>query len=436
MPRPLAVLLAAFFAAPGLFAQQQFSDPDYAPPQTQVPPGFKQPATNDTPWILRWMLHNRPHGMIVNLPVIDTDPNRGTTIGVLPIWINTEENSERIVSMHAPSLTYNKIFQLIGTYRYYYYPDAKSSFIFRTSFSMRKEREFLVDFETPDYKDSGWDLSERFQYNVDRSNVFYGIGPATQPSGKSGYTENIIHNNFSIGHAIVPESKVRMHVSNHTAGELVYGVKIPGIVDITSLYPDNIAADYRQEVNETHLVIDYDTRDDPTTTTRGYYVQAYAGGAVQDFISEFGFTRYSLDARNFYQWPDHPKWTTASQFKYEEVFGNSIPFWLLPRMGGKYSLRAYGDGRFIDRGVITYNVEHRMIVHSEKMAGVNVDLEVAPFVGFGNVFHSLEKATTRYTRPVVGIATRAVARPQVVGSIDFGFGQEGMAAFIDINYSF
>ena len=33
-------------------------------------------------------------------------------------------------------------------------------------------------------------------------------------------------------------------------------------------------------------------------------------------------------------------------------------------------------------------------------------------------------------------ALRAVAKPQVVGSIDFGIGREGLAAFMDINYSF
>jgi hypothetical protein len=37
---------------------------------------------------------------------------------------------------------------------------------------------------------------------------------------------------------------------------------------------------------------------------------------------------------------------------------------------------------------------------------------------------------------VFGTSLRAVAKPQVVGSLDFGVGREGLAVFMDINYSF
>ncbi|MCP4619897.1 MAG: hypothetical protein GY844_26105 [Bradyrhizobium sp.] len=64
------------------------------------------------------------------------------------------------------------------------------------------------------------------------------------------------------------------------------------------------------------------------------------------------------------------------------------------------------------------------------------ELEIAPFVGVGNVFRQPGKAKAKYLRPVFGGAIRAIARPQVVGSVDFGIGQEGPAIFMDINSSF
>jgi len=67
---------------------------------------------------------------------------------------------------------------------------------------------------------------------------------------------------------------------------------------------------------------------------------------------------------------------------------------------------------------------------------VTTEFQLAPFVGAGTVFDSPEKMHRRFVRPVVGAAVRAVAKPQVVGSIDFAVGQEGLSVFMDINYSF
>lgn len=105
-------------------------------------------------------------------------------------------------------------------------------------------------------------------------------------------------------------------------------------------------------------------------------------------------------------------------------------------MGGKYSLRSYGDGRYVDRGMATLNAEERFKVFEAKTAGVTTELQVAPFVGVGQVFDNPGRVAVKYARPVAGTAFRAVAKPQVVGSVDIGYGREGVAVFTDINYSF
>jgi len=105
-------------------------------------------------------------------------------------------------------------------------------------------------------------------------------------------------------------------------------------------------------------------------------------------------------------------------------------------LGGKYSSRAYGDGRFVDRGATSFNIEQRFTLLEEKMAGVTTEFQLAPFAGVGTVFDAPGSAQFAYLRPVAGAAVRAVAKPQVVGSVDVGYGQEGVAVFMDINYSF
>src|SRR5205823_899110 len=156
--------------------------------------------------------------------------------------------------------------------------------------------------------------------------------------------------------------------------------------------------------------------------------------SVDSFSSAFDYTRAGLDGRYFYRWPGDSQ-TTAVQYRYEQLLGNA-PFWLEPRLGGKYSLRSYGDGRFIDRGMMLWQAEQRITVYKVAMAGVTTEFELAPFVGVGTVFDSPKDMRKKYLKPVVGAAVRAVARPQVVGSIDVGAGNEGVSVFMDINYSF
>ena len=79
------------------------------------------------------------------------------------------------------------------------------------------------------------------------------------------------------------------------------------------------------------------------------------------------YSRYGLDGRFFRPCTEEHTIVTAAQVKFEQLVGNA-PFWLQPRMGGKESLRAYGSGRYTDRGLLVANIEQRFTVYKEKMA--------------------------------------------------------------------
>jgi hypothetical protein len=155
---------------------------------------------------------------------------------------------------------------------------------------------------------------------------------------------------------------------------------------------------------------------------------------MKGFLSVHDFQRYGVDARLLKPYGDGKR-MVALQAKFDQTMGNA-PFWFQSGLGGKQSLRAYGEGRFIDRGVLVFNFEHRINMYSVQLAGVETIFEMAPFAGVGTVFHGPERMAAKYFRPVYGMGFRAVAKPQVVGCVDLGYGQEGMAAFVDINYAF
>ncbi|MBI3550964.1 MAG: BamA/TamA family outer membrane protein [Elusimicrobia bacterium] len=431
---PLLLFLAAAVRAQQTPPAAPHQDPELVPAQGKVPPELARP-TEKAPWIVRWMVHPRHRGMFINLPIIDTDPNRGITVGVLPILVVPAQNSDRIEHIHAPSFTYNKNFKFIPTYRYYYYPDETSSLVVRGSASVLAEKEALLMYQNKYLFATDIDFYFRGQWNVDGSNRFFGFGPNSLKDNESDYTEDNIGYDLAVGLPLVSEeSHWRARLLNHFMGEKFYAGKINSVANITDRFP-GLVARHRQTVNETRAALEYDTRDNSVTTSKGAYLNAFAGWSVDGFSSAFDYTRYGLDARYFYKWPGRPHMTTAGQVKYDQVLGVA-PFWLQSHVGGKYSLRAYGDGRFTDRGALFGQLEQRFIFHQEKLSGVTTDFELAPFVGLGEVFDNPKVATARYARPVFGAAVRAVARPQVVGSVDFGVGQEGLAVFMDINYSF
>ena len=186
---------------------------------------------------------------------------------------------------------------------------------------------------------------------------------------------------------------------------------------------------------ELELFMDYDTRDGAVTATQGAYSKIFIDNAQKAFGSEYAFQRYGFDSRYFYKPAPGSRFVTAGSVRYMQLIGTA-PFYLMPQLGGKYVFRAYGTGRYIDRGVLAANLEERISVYKVPVAGVVTEFEVAPFIGLGSVFTSPGHMAARYARPVIGGAVRAMARPQVVGSIDFGIGQEGLAIFMDINYPF
>ncbi len=398
----------------------------------QVPP----PGSEDTgtPWILRWMLKDVPRGMLVRLPIIDTDPNRGTTIGFMPIWIFKEPGTTRIERIHAPSITYNRVFGPIPTYRYYFYPTDESALLARLAGSTQIEREAMAAFEDENLGGKDIKFYVKFQYNIDGARRFYGLGPNSPKSGETNYAEDYIQYDLSLGVPFWPSSNWKIHGYNHVQAWRTWNGKTPNLAPFKDVYP-GVGPSRRQQTNIVGTKVTYDSRDHGVTTSKGAYLDVRAETSKRGFASAHDFQRYGADARWYYKPENEPDHTYAFQVKFDQQLANA-PFWLQSNLGGKYSLRAYGDGRYVDRGSMSVNYEHRVTLWKIPLAGVTTEFEVAPFMGAGTVFDNPGRLAKRYMRPVFGIATRAVARPQVVGSIDFGYGQEGLAAFIDINYAF
>src|SRR5579864_8488688 len=96
-------------------------------------------------------------------------------------------------------------------------------------------------------------------------------------------------------------------------------------------------------------------------------------------------------------------------------------------LGGQGALRGYGNGRFTDRNSYVLNVEIRRVVASLNIASARIDLELTPFMDAGRVFARPSTNPLSQLHYVGGLGLRGVARPYVVGYVDVGYADEGVA---------
>ena len=435
----LGALLFLGAAGPARAAATDAGDEEIVP-NRETPGGIRKTAEDvvnqqdQTPAALRWMLKPIDRGMFVRLPIIDTDPNRGITYGIMPIVVLQGKNADRIEQIHAPSITYNKDFHLSPTYRYYYYPQEDAAFVGRVS-RAKYEHEVMAEYADHSFAGTQLDVLGRVQKNRDAGQRFFGFGPNSQKAGEANYIQDYWLYNWGVGIPFAKDSPFRARLSQRYIDSRILNGPLAGLPTFATAFPQQFA-NHAQQTNETRVTLDYDSRDHAVTTSRGVYAQVFAETSVRGYLSQYDYERYGADARWFVPVPDHPTHVLALQGRYEQLLGPTPPFWLQSSMGGKYSLRAYGDGRYVDRGTATFNIEDRIKMYEAKTAGVTTEIQLAPFVGLGSVFDTPQEASAKTLRPVVGAAVRAVARPQVVGSVDFGIGREGLSVFTDINYSF
>jgi outer membrane protein assembly factor BamA len=354
------------------------------------PPGFSQ-----------WF--NPATAPFIPVPLIGTDPNSGTTLGLLPVWLKTDDNHE-ISQIIAPDILHNPYFGYGVDGRLYEYSSKDAQWSIDAGIKQRVERTFDAEYQRGRLRDQRWSLSYSLIY--DRSGVPQLL-----------YT-------------------ARMHSVDVTAGTLA------GIPTLESRF-GRILGDGTTNVLLNRFSIIYDTRDDLTVPNHGMEWIAYAGGAARSgILNDSLYSEAGLDGRNF--WPVAAKTVLAAHMALRYLpSANQVPFWALSSLGGGDSqtggdqaLRGYGQGRFSDRNSFAASAELRRTVFSFDAVSTRVDIEMAPFVDLGRVFSRTSTLPFEQLHHVVGVGFRGIARPFVVGKVDVGYGNEGVAIFTGLNYPF
>src|SRR2546421_10907959 len=84
---------------------------------------------------------------VIPVPEIATDPNGGTTVGVLPVMLFTDSKNQ-ISNIIAPDLNWNTTLGAGGTFRYLSYPSEDTNWSIIGGGAWNKARKVDLDYQT------------------------------------------------------------------------------------------------------------------------------------------------------------------------------------------------------------------------------------------------------------------------------------------------
>ena len=111
----------------------------------------------------------------------------------------------------------------------------------------------------------------------------------------------------------------------------------------------------------TDAFIEYDRRDNPSYPRAGTYLDAKFSHYSDRDLDRFNFRRYELDAQQYVPFDNGYKvLAVASNVVLTDTDGNNtVPFYFMPDLGGRQSLRGFRERRFRDRNSIFASAEYR-----------------------------------------------------------------------------
>jgi hypothetical protein len=133
----------------------------------------------------RWF--NPKTAPFIPVPEIAVDPDSGTTLGVLPTWIGTDEN-HNITKIVAPDLLHNPYFGFGAHARIYAYPSEDEQWSVVGGIKQRVEREFDAEFQHGRARKKRWSFTGSLIYDRNGTPRFYGFGNRSLLVSETNYT--------------------------------------------------------------------------------------------------------------------------------------------------------------------------------------------------------------------------------------------------------
>ncbi len=413
--------------APSGVGAQTLPMPPTPPPAPPISGGF----------LSRWL--NPSTAPFIPIPEIGVDPNSGTTLGLIPTWLKTDDNND-IRRIIAPDVLHNPYFGYGAHARIYAYDSTDEQWLVVAGIKERVERNVDAEYEVGRLRQDLWSVKYSLIYDRSGTPRFYGVGNESPAINETNYTDATSLGQVQVGLNL--SHTWQLQYTAHLRGVDVSPGTLANIATIGSRFGRILGVGTNTEFLN-RLTIIYDTRDNIIVPHRGMLWEVYGGlSSRRGLFNNSLYSETGVDGRGF--WPIDPLTTVAMHLSLRyQLASHSVPFWALSSIGGDESdiggpqpLRGFGQGRFYDHDAFSSSVELRRQVASFNAVSTRVDLEVTPFIDLGRVFTHSDTVPFTALHQVYGVGFRGVARPFVVGYVDIGHGSDGLAVFTGLNYPF
>lgn len=367
------------------------------------------------------------------IPAVATSKNDGVDVGVIVPYIFADDEG-RVTQIVAPMYIHNEFVGSRATLNLFRYPARGEQIRLIASVTEKTERKFLLDYQTLFLNGGQYSLEGNVGFFKNGTARFFGIGNQTRTDQETNYTDRELLGFITGGLYVGPGRRVTWTERLRNV-EVQVGA-VPKIPYTQSVFPA-IKGTGGATVWGHKLAFLDDTRDDTLTPTVGSYLALFMELA-QSLTADTNtvFSRYGFDYRVLL--PNQTKqYTFVFRARLDATVGGAeIPFFERSSLGGQTSLRGFGVGRFVDNHALVFNFEERIQLFHLKVFGTVAEVETAPFLDVGKVTDTFRYRAFSNYEANPGIGFRAIARPNVVGRVDFATGNEGRAVFAGLDFPF
>ena len=191
----------------------------------------------------------------------------------------------------------------------------------------------------------------------------------------------------------------------------------PDYPDVALEFPADPGVAAQTSLLHGGAAVEVDTRDYPSHPTRGGLYRAVAQMYADRDLHQFSFRRYEAEGLQVLPIVGE-RWVIALHgwgvFS-DTSAGNSVPFYMLPSLGGDNTLRGYYDYRFHDRHLLVVNAESRWALFSH--------VDVAAFADAGNV--AARVGDLNLDKTSYGGGLRVHTRTSTLAILDVAHSREG-----------
>jgi len=265
---------------------------------------------------------------------------------------------------------------------------------------------------------------------------FWGLGPKSRPHRESSYSRAHTSVTLRLGHHVPavwsPRARGDLGVRLLASYDALYGSQSATVPSTRSLYPTLPNAAGNTWLSGVALEWREDAMGLGQGAGGGYFVEASLG-AMFGVAHSDSFVLGHIDVRRL--WSQGRRMRTAARLWGRWVSSSRAPFFAQSTLGGGHYLRGHADGRFVDQGAWTVEVEQRLHLWTSHSGLGAIAWHLDPFAVVGQVFGH-PRQMFEAPRLSLGVGVRAVLRHRLVTRCDIASDFDRIRGHLALGYPF